>query len=264
MNLHLKDKTAFVSGSTSGIGFGIAQTLLQEGANVIINGRTTTGVEKAVNQLKLNVPNATVSGIPIDFSKPYSIPDIFKNKPQIDILINNVGIYTSKSFIETSIEDWNNQLQVNLLSGVQLSNFFLEKMLAKNWGRIIFISSECAQLVPKDLIAYSTTKAAIHALSRGLAQLTQGSNITVNTIIPGSTATEGAQQFISELAKTSGKSIKITTSDFFKENRPGSLINRFATVTEIANTVCYYASPLSSATNGASIKIDGGSISGIF
>lgn len=263
MNLELKGKTVFISGSTAGIGFSTAQIFLQEGATVYINGRTNSTVDRAVELLKTKVPDANVSGIAADFSNKESIQSLIQQLPMIDILINNVGVYSSQSFFDTTDEDWEHQYEVNVMSGVRLARFLLPKMLDKDWGRIIFISSECATLVPADLISYSVTKAALLAVSRGLAQLTKGSGVTVNSIIPGSTMTEGAEQFLANLAAKENKTVAQAEKDFFKEIRTSSLLQRFATVEEIATSIVYFASPLAGATNGAAIKLDGGSTGGI-
>lgn len=263
MDLQLKGKIVFISGSTAGIGFCTAQTFLKEGATVYINGRTNSTVDKAVKLLKAKVPGANVKGISADFSNRESVESLIQQLPNIDILINNVGIYTSQSFFETTDEDWQRQYEVNVMSGVRLARFFLPKMLDKNWGRIIFISSECATLVPADLLAYSVTKAALLAVSRGLAQLTKGSKVTVNSVIPGSTMTEGAEQFLTNLANKENKSVAQAEKDFFQEVRTSSLLQRFASVEEIANSIVYFSSPLSGVTNGSAIKLDGGSMGGI-
>jgi len=264
MDLQLNNKTAFISGSTSGIGFAIAKTLLLEGAEVILNGRTQKNIDLATRPLKVLVPDAKISGIVADFRNPGAMDFVKQKIDQVDILINNVGIYASKSFEETSSDEWQEMFDVNVMSAVKLSAYFLPKMKAKNWGRIIFISSECAQLVPDDLIAYSTTKAAILALSRGLAQTTKGTNVTVNALVPGSTLTEGAQEFLKNQAAIEQRSEDEVAGDFFKQVRTTSLIQRFAHPKEIADMAVFLASPLSSATNGAAIKVDGGSIPGIF
>ena len=263
MDLKLKGKTAFITGSTAGIGFATAKLLLQEGANVIINGRTEDSVGKAIHKIKKEISSAAVKGIAADFSNLEDIQSLLKQLPPIDILINNVGIYTSKSFFETTDEDWYRQFEVNVMSGVRLSRHLLPKMIAENWGRILFVSSECATLVPSDLIAYSMTKTAILSISRGLAQLTKGTDVTVNTVLPGSTLSEGAKQFLSDAAQKENKTSQQVEADFFSNVRTSSLLQRFASVEEIANTLTYLASPLSTATNGAAIKIDGGSMGGI-
>ena len=263
MKLGLKDKRVFISGSTSGIGYSAAQVFLNEGAAVYINGRTKESVSKASEELKNKYPASDVKGYVADFSNKESIAQLIKELPEIDILINNVGIYSTDSFFETEDDVWLHQYEVNVMSGVRLSRHFLPKMMDKNWGRILFVSSECATLVPAELMSYSATKAAILAVSRGLAQLTQGSSVTVNTVLPGSTKTERAQQFLAELAAKENKTIEKAEKDFFKEARQSSLLQRFATVEEIANTIVYLSSPLSAATNGAVIKLDGGSTGGI-
>ena len=263
MDLKIKGKKVFVSGSTAGIGFCVAKIFLQEGAIVYINGRSQTTVNEAVDRLKKNIPEADVNGVVADFSDKTSVELLIQQLPDIDILINNVGIYSSQSFFETSDEEWQKQYEVNVMSGVRLSRNLLPKMLDKNWGRILFVSSECANLVPSDLIAYSTTKAAMLAVSRGLAQLTKGTGVTVNAVIPGSTKTEGAEKFLEELSKKENKTVEETENDFFRDVRTSSLLNRFASVEEIANSIVYFSSPLSSATNGAAIKLEGGSTGGI-
>jgi len=263
MNLQLKDKTAFISGSTSGIGFATAKALIKEGVNIIINGRTLQGVNDAIRKLKNEFTKASIEGIPADFSRQEEIESLIKQLPDLDILINNVGIYKSGSFFETSDEDWYDQFEINVMSGVRLSRYCLPKMLDNNWGRILFISSECATLVPKDLIPYGMTKTAMLSISRGLANLTKGTNVTVNSVLPGSTLSEGAEFFLKDVALKEKKTIQEVEEEFFSDIRTSSLIQRFANVDEVANTIAYFASPLSSATNGAAIKVDGGSIGGL-
>ena len=263
MELQLNNKKVFISGSTSGIGFAMAKGFLEEGAEVIINGRSEHRLKAAISKLEQFVPKAVVSGIVADFNDPKAIDHIKKQLDYVDILVNNVGIFASKSFEDTSDLDWLEMFRVNVMSAVQLSRYFLPKMLDKNRGRILFVSSECAQLVPEDLIAYSTTKAALLAMSRGLAQTTKGTNVTVNSIIPGSTLTEGAVKFLKDQAVKEGKTAEEVAQEFFKQTRTSSLIQRFAEPTEIADMALFLASPLSAATNGAAIKVDGGSVPGI-
>ncbi len=263
MDLQLKNKIAFVSGSTAGIGFAIAQSLLQEGAEVIINGRTQNSVDKAVEELKGLVTDAKVSGIPADFSKADDVKQLIDQLPDIDILINNAGIFEPKAFEDIPDEDWFRFFEVNVLSGVRLSRHFLPKMLKKNWGRIIFISSESAVFIPDEMIHYGMTKTAQLAISRGLAELTHGTEVTVNAILPGPTKSKGVGGFIEDLAKAGNVSTDKVEEDFFKNMRPTSLLQRFATVDEVAHTVTYYVSPLASATNGASIRVEGGLIRSI-
>lgn len=263
MDLQLKGKTVFISGSTAGIGFTTARMFLEEGAEVYINGRTESSVREAIQKLKVAVPEAKVKGITADFADASALTAVKSELADVDILVNNVGIYKSQSFFETEDEDWYRQIEVNIMSGVRLSRHYLPKLLKKGWGRILFISSECASLVPEDLIAYSTTKAALLALSRGLAQLAKGTDVTVNTILPGSTMTEGAAQFLQELASQTGKTRDKAEADFFRETRTSSLLQRFATTEEIASGIVYFAGPLAAAVNGSAIKLDGGSMGGI-
>ena len=261
MYLQLHGKTAFISGATSGIGLATAKVLLQEGVNVIINGREPGRLEKALTALKkMAMADQWAKGILADLSTAQATEDLLAELPVCDILINNLGIYRSASFFETTDEDWQNMMEVNLMCGVRLARKLLPGMLERNWGRIIFISSECATLVPEDLIAYSTTKAAVEVVSKGLAQLCKGTGVTVNAAAPGSTLTEGAEKFLANLAEKEGKTVEEAERAFFKENRASSLLQRFASVKDVANTIAYYASPLSSATNGAVIRIDGGSM----
>lgn len=263
MNLELQGKIAFITGSTAGIGFATARTLAREGATIILNGRTEEKLKEAVQKLQQEFPKVSVSGLAADFGKLNEVEELLDKLPEIDILINNVGIYTSGSFFETANEDWYRQFEVNVMSGIRLSKKILPKMLSRDWGRILFVSSECATLVPVDMIPYSMTKTAIHAVSRGLAQLTKATGVTVNTIVPGSTLSEGAEQFLENAAQKEGKTKTQVEEAFFTEVRTSSLLQRFAKVEEVANTITYLASPLSSATNGASVKVDGGSMGGI-
>jgi NAD(P)-dependent dehydrogenase (short-subunit alcohol dehydrogenase family) len=209
------------------------------------------------------LPEAKLTGIPADFSDPASVESLLHNLNSVDILVNNVGIFTSQSFADTSDADWYRMFEVNVMSGVRLSRALLPGMLMRNWGRILFVASECAMLVPEDLIAYSTTKAALLAVSRGLAQTTKGSAVTVNTVVPGSTLSEGAESFLQEVAEKEQISEAEVAANFFKNVRTSSLIQRFTSTEEIANTIAYLSSPLASATNGAAIKLEGGSVPGI-
>ena len=260
MNLDLKDKKVFISGSTKGIGFETAKLFLEEGSTVIINGRTKEGVNRALNKLN----NKNVSGISADFLNNAQTDRLIKKIPDdIDIIINNVGIFRGKDFYSETIQDWQDHFEVNLMSGVKLSKHFLPNMLKKNWGRILFISSECSSLVPGDLLSYSVSKASVSVFSSGLAKLTKGSNVTVNTIVPGSTLSEGSKVFLEQTAKRENKTIDQVEKQFFEDVRDSSLISRFLSVTEVANTILYFSSPIASGTNGASIRVDGGSMGSI-
>lgn len=258
MDLQLKGKTAFISGSTQGIGFATAKKLLQEEATVVINGRTQQRADKAAEELKQQVPGAKVSGIVADFSKAGEIQNIFERLPSVDILINNVAIFEPKPFAEISDDEWLRFYEINVLSGIRLSRHYFPQMIQKNWGRIIFISSESAINIPEEMIHYGMTKTAQLAVARGLAELTKGTNVTVNAVLPGPTKSEGVAEFINNLAKQQNKTSQETEIDFFKTARPTSIIQRFASPAEIANMIVYISSPLSAATNGAAIRADGG------
>ena len=260
MDLHLKGKKVFISGSTKGIGFETARLFLEEGAKVIINGRTKKSVESALSSLNSD----NVSGLVADFLKDSQVETLIDHIPNdIDILVNNVGIFRGKDFKDETIDDWNDHFKVNLMSGVQLSKHFLPEMIKRNWGRIIFISSECATLVPSDLLSYSVSKASINVFSSGLAKLTKGTNVTINTVIPGSTLSEGSVKFLEETAKRENKTVEEVEKNFFKDVRSSSLLGRFARVEEVASTIVYLCSTVASATNGASVRVDGGSMGSI-
>lgn len=264
MDLQLKGKTALISGSTQGIGLAIALQLLKEGAVVIINGRTTARIDEAIAKLKQQVPDAQVTGVAADFSKVEEVNKLLEKVQEVDILVNNAGIFEPKPFEEITDAEWFRFFEVNVMSGVRLSRYFFPKMLAKKWGRIIFIASESAVMIPEEMIHYGTTKTAQLAVSRGLAELTKGTAVTVNTVMPGPTKSEGVDDFIKKLAESDMVSPEKAEEDFFKNMRPSSLIQRFAKVSEIANLVTYISSPLSAATNGAALRADGGLLRTIF
>ncbi|MBD2303080.1 SDR family NAD(P)-dependent oxidoreductase [Nostoc sp. FACHB-190] len=263
MDLKLDNKSALVSGSTTGIGFAIAQTLAQEGAAVIVNGRSEQRVTQAIDKIKQTNPDAKVTGIVADLATPAGVEQVFAQVPQVDILINNLGIYEPKAFFEITDEDWLHILEVNVLSGVRLSRKYLQKMLAQNWGRVIFISSESGVQIPVEMIHYGVTKTAQISLARGLAELTVGTAVTVNSVLPGPTRSEGVEEFITQMGKEKGISASEVEAEFFQKVRPSSLIQRFATNEEVATLVAYLSSPLASATNGAAVRVDGGVIRSI-
>ncbi|GAB4044710.1 SDR family NAD(P)-dependent oxidoreductase [Spirosoma jeollabukense] len=258
MDLQLRGKTALVTGSTAGIGLAIAKTLAQEGAEVILNGRHKDRVDALVRQLTDELPGTRFRGIAADFSQVTQINALLAALPQVDILINNVGIFDPKEFVDIPDEDWLKFFEVNVMSGVRLSRHYFPQMLANGWGRILFISSESALQIPTEMIHYGTTKTAQLAVSRGLAELTTGTDVTVNTVLPGPTLSEGVGDFIARMAARSNVSVADMEKDFFKHARPTSIIKRFATTQEVANLVAYLASPLASATNGAAVRVDGG------
>jgi NAD(P)-dependent dehydrogenase (short-subunit alcohol dehydrogenase family) len=264
MNFNFKDQRAFISGSTSGIGYAIAKSLASLGCKVLLNGRTQDSVDNAVAKLCQEVPGAGCSGLACDFTQSEQVDALLLALENIDVLVNNVGIYTDQDFFEASDESWNNQWQVNVMSGMRLSKALLPSMLEKNYGRILFISSECAVLTPSNLLAYSVTKTALLGLSKGLSGLTKGSKVTVNSLLPGSTLTEGAENFLEAVAAKTNLSVEQVEKEFFVTDRPNSLIQRFETVEEIAATATFLCSPSASAINGAALRVDGGSIGGLF
>jgi len=263
MDLQLKNKKALITGSTAGIGYAIAKQLATENAEVYINGRTNERVEAAIKKLKAETGNQNIYGFAVDFADSKQIENLIQQLPEIDLLVNNVGIFEPKGFSEITDADWFKFFEVNVLSGVRLSRAYFDKMIKKNWGRIIFISSESALQIPEEMIHYGMTKTAQIAVARGLAELTKGTGVTVNTVLPGPTFSEGAGDFIESLAKKSGKSIKEVEKDFFQHMRPTSILQRFTSPDEIANLVAYISSPLSSATNGAALRADGGVVKSI-
>jgi NAD(P)-dependent dehydrogenase (short-subunit alcohol dehydrogenase family) len=263
MDLQLKSKTAFISGSTQGIGFAIAKKLLEEGANVLINGRYRDKVSSTVEKLKLEFPGSSVTGITADFSKADEVSQLVDQLPGIDILVNNVGVFKLEAFTEITDQQWTRFFEINVMSGVRLSRAILPKMLAANSGRIIFISSESGVKIPADMIHYGMTKAAMIAVARGLAELTKGSMVTVNTILGGPVYSDGVAGVISQIAASAQQELEPFKDNLFKSLNPGSLLQRFIEPAELANLAVYLASPLSSATNGAALRADGGLLQSI-
>ncbi|HEU5403939.1 MAG TPA: SDR family oxidoreductase [Terriglobales bacterium] len=263
MDLQLQSKTALVTGSTAGIGLAIAEGLAREGASVIVNGRTEKRVETAMQKLRTAAPKGTILGLAADLGEAAGATQAIAEYPEVDILVNNLGIFQPKPFEEIPDEDWFRFFEVNVMSGVRLSRHYLPKMKQKNWGRILFISSESAVQIPAEMIQYGMTKTAQLAISRGLAEITAGTGVTVNAVLPGPTASEGAEEFVEQLATRNGISRKEVETEFFRSVRPSSLLKRFATTEEVANMVTYLCSPLSSATNGAALRVDGGVVRSI-
>ncbi|MGD0492927.1 MAG: SDR family oxidoreductase [Steroidobacteraceae bacterium] len=263
MDLELRDKLALVTGSTAGIGHAIAVALAREGARVIINGRTAEAVDAAVAAVKASV-GGTVLGFAGDLSAAPVAEALIRQYPAVDILVNNLGIYEVKSFEEISDADWQRLFDVNVVSGARLARLYLPPMRSRRWGRIIFISSESAYQIPVEMIHYGVTKASQIALARGLAEATAGSGITVNTVLPGPTRSRGVEEFVGQMAAASGKTPQAVEKEFFQTARPTSLIKRFATPEEVASLVAYVASPLSSATTGAALRVDGGVVKSAF
>src|SRR5271166_3693414 len=263
MDLEFKGKTALVSGSTAGIGLAIATRLAREGARVIVNGRSQPAVDAVVGELR-GATEGDVQGFAGDLSKSSVAQELARQRPQVDILVNNLGIFEPKPFEDISDEDWLRFFDVNVLSGVRLARLYLPAMKRAGWGRIIFISSESAVQIPPEMIHYGMTKTAQLAVSRGLAEAVAGTGITVNCVLPGPTKSRGVADFVNALAKSEGKSFGEIEKEFFEKVRPTSLIKRFAAPEEIATMVAYVASPLASATTGAALRVDGGVIKSAF
>jgi NAD(P)-dependent dehydrogenase (short-subunit alcohol dehydrogenase family) len=260
MNLELIGKTALISGSTKGIGFAIASRLAAEGARVIVNGRSESTVDSALEQIRKAVSEAKVEGFAEDLAT--ATEDLLKLFPAVDILVNNLGIFEPKPFDEISDEEWRRFFEVNVLSGVRLSRAYLAGMKERNWGRIVFISSESAINTPAEMIHYGMTKTAQLAVSRGLAQYCAGTGVTVNSILPGPTHSAGVEDFVKQLG--GGQSFEAFEKEFFKSVRPTSLLKRFETPDEVAAFVTFVCSPLASAINGAALRVDGGVVSSCF
>jgi NAD(P)-dependent dehydrogenase (short-subunit alcohol dehydrogenase family) len=263
MDLQLKDKLALVSGSTAGIGLAVATTLAQEGARVIVNGRSQKAVDEAVAQVKATT-GADVPGFAGDLSKAEVANELARRYPDVEILVNNLGIFEPKPFEEIPDEDWLRFFDVNVLSGVRLARLFLPSMKRANWGRIIFISSESGLQIPAEMVHYGVTKTAQIAVARGIAESVAGTGITVNSVLPGPTKSRGVGDFVESLAKADGKSVDQVEKEFFEHVRPTSLIKRFESTEEIASLVAYVASPLASATTGAALRADGGVVKSAF
>jgi NAD(P)-dependent dehydrogenase (short-subunit alcohol dehydrogenase family) len=262
MDLQLTDKLALVSGSTKGIGLAIATGLAREGARVIVNGRVEKSVTEALAKIEHAVPQAKLVGFAGDLANATDVEILAKQFPAVDILINNLGIFEPKPFEEIPDADWVRFFEVNVLSGVRLSRAYLSGMKSKNWGRIVFISSESGIQIPAEMIHYGMTKTAQLAVSRGLAETCGGTGVTVNAVLPGPTRSDGVDEFINKLS--GGKPFDEFEKEFFKNHRPSSLLQRFATPEEVANLVVYLSSPLSSATNGAALRVDGGVVRACF
>jgi NAD(P)-dependent dehydrogenase (short-subunit alcohol dehydrogenase family) len=263
MDLGITGKTAFISGSTAGIGFAIAEGLAREGVHVIVNGRTQNRVDLAIKALKVKTKNDNISGVASDFSTANGANLVIQAYPHVDILVNNVGIFEPKEFADITDEDWMRTFEINVMSGVRLSRAYFPTMLKNNWGRIVFISSESGVNIPAEMIQYGLTKTAQLALARGLAENTAGTGVTVNSVLPGPTRSEGVGVFLEEMAKKSGSDAETIEKEVFQTLRPSSLIKRFASTEEVANMVVYVCSTAAAATNGASLRVDGGVVRSI-
>lgn len=263
MNLQLKNKQVFVSGSTAGIGFAIAKAFAQEGAIVYINGRDNDKVEKAIARIHAELPQAQLRAVAADLTTSTGFEKVKGKISQVDILINNLGLFEPVPFFDSKDEDWLKLFDVNVMSGVRLTRHFMPDMLKRNWGRVIFISSESAIQIPTEMIHYGMSKTAQLSIANGLAQLTKGTGVTVNSILPGPTYSDGVERFIGELAAQRNSTNKEVEQQYFTETRPLSLLQRFISPDEVAATVLFVSSEIAAATNGAAIRVDGGILKGI-
>jgi NAD(P)-dependent dehydrogenase (short-subunit alcohol dehydrogenase family) len=263
VDLKLSGKMVLVTGSTAGIGFAIAKSLAIEGAHVYVNGRTQKRVDAAMAAIRSHAAKTKVDGIAADFSGPAGAEAVIAKLPVVDVLVNNVGIFEPQPFTEIPDEDWYRLFEINVMSGIRLARYYLAGMLKKNWGRILFISSESAVQIPAEMVHYGMTKTAQIAVARGIAESVAGTGVTVNSILAGPTASEGVAGFVEAMAEQQKKSKGEIEKDFFEHMRPSSLLKRFATVDEVAAMATYVAGGLSSATNGAALRVDGGVVRAI-
>ena len=256
MNIQFNDKRALVTASTGGIGFAIAQGLAEAGAQIVLNGRSTESVAEAVGRLTKAVPGTSVQGIAADLSTAEGVAALVREAGEVDILVNNAGIYGPQDFYETDDEVWDSYWQTNVMSGVRLSRALLPAMVNKGWGRVVFMSSESARNIPADMIHYGVSKTALLALARGLAKRVAGSGVTVNSVLPGPTLSEGVANMLKDEVERTGKTLESVATAFVLHNRPSSIIQRAATVEEVANMVVYVCSPQASATTGVVLRVD--------
>ncbi|MBU6486779.1 MAG: SDR family oxidoreductase [Burkholderiales bacterium] len=263
MHIDLTGRTALVSASTAGIGFAIATGLARAGARTIINGRSEASVVKSLDALRETVPGVNARGIAADLSTATGVATLVGAMPEADILVNNAGIYGMEPFFDVADETWERFFQTNVMSGVRLARHYLRGMLERDWGRVVFISSESALNIPVDMIHYGMTKTAQLAVARGLAKLAAGTQVTVNSVLPGPTMSDGVKHMLEGVAAKAGRDIDEVAVDFVREHRASSILQRPATVEEVANLVVYVCSPQASATTGAALRVDGGVVDSI-
>jgi NAD(P)-dependent dehydrogenase (short-subunit alcohol dehydrogenase family) len=263
MDLGLQGKRALVTGSTAGIGYALARLLATEGAAVTLNGRTEQRVLESVERLKHERPGVAVDGVAADLGTAPGCHTMIEARPHVDILVNNMGIFEPKPFEAISDADWLRFFETNVLSGIRLSRHYVAGMRGRNWGRIVFVSSESALQIPTEMIHYGMTKTAQLAVARGLAETLAGTGVTVNSVLPGPTSSEGVGGFVEELAASRGVSVETVEREFFQTARPSSIIQRFATPDEVAAMIAYVCSEPASATTGAALRVDGGVVRAI-
>jgi len=263
MDLRLGGKRALVTGSTAGIGFAAVARLAEEGASVVVNGRSAERVEEAVRRVREGAPDAEVSGVAADLGSAEGVEELVRQVPEVDVLVNSLGIFEPKDFQEITDDDWFRFFETNVMSGVRLARHYLPGMKERDWGRVVFVSSESAVQIPAEMIHYGMTKTAQLAVARGLAETTVGTGVTVNSVLPGPTASEGVKAFVGQMAQEQDKDEAAVEEEFFQTARPSSLLQRFIDPEEVAAMIAFVCSPVSSATNGASLRADGGVVRSI-
>ncbi|TVS85076.1 SDR family NAD(P)-dependent oxidoreductase [Mycobacterium helveticum] len=263
MRIELSGRRSLVSGSTAGIGYAIARGLAGAGARVVINGRTGRRVDEAVARLRDEVPGADIAGVAADVGTRAGIAELLEQEPDVDVLVANAGIFEPKPFAEITDDDWQRFFDVNVMGAVRLARHYVPRMAARGWGRAVFISSESALHIPAEMVHYGVTKTALLAVARGLAESYPASGVTVNSVLPGPTRSEGVATFLKELAGRSGQTSEDAEREFLATERPTSLLGRFATTDEVANLVVYVCSPQAAATTGAALRVDGGVVRAI-
>ncbi|WP_109483536.1 SDR family oxidoreductase [Paraburkholderia sp. C35] len=263
MQIDLSGRTAIVSGSSGGIGFAIAEGLAASGADTIITGRSKDAVDNAIARIRENVADAKLHSVPGDLSTQAGIDALIKAVPDADILVNNLGVFGPGDLFTTRDEDWERYFNINVMSGIRLTRAYLQGMMAREWGRVVFMSSESGLKIPPDMLAYGFSKTAQLSIARGIAKFAAGSGVTVNSVLPGPTASEGARKMVAETAKKEGKTIEQALNEFVMATRGSSIIQRAASTDEVANMVVYACSPQASATTGAALRVDGGIVDSI-